>query len=208
MNYEYIEKLEYNTLDKLYDLTITTFNGDIVTARLGYFVVSRRYNMRMDLISLDLYKSTKWVGSLCTLNNIYNEFSIKEGDVLVYLPLEDISNLSKVPDNIKYGKGAVAKTKDDFINALKNKKIDKTRANFLDKRDKVNEYPIQLASNDSPAIRVMGGKILISSPTKNNTLSSSDNSNLSDNLSDNLSENTEDTIERVLVNQYIKFINK
>lgn len=205
MNYDYTEKLEYNSIDKIYDLTITTFSGDIQTARLGYFVADRKHNMRLDLISIDLYGTNKWVGTLCSLNNIYNMFSIKEGDVLIYLPVEDMANLNNVPDNIKYGNGAVAKTKDAFINLLKTKKPDKTRANFLTKRDNVNEQIPSISNNNAPEIQVVDGKIILTSPIANTIVS--DTTLPKDETVASIPTDTEESLTRILVNQYIKYLN-
>lgn len=209
MNIEYTELLEYDTIDKMYTLTITTFSGDYSVTRLNFLLVENKHNCRLDKICTDLYGDAKWVGQLCSLNNIYNPFSVKQGDILVYLPASDMANMSKVPDTIKYGTGAVAKTKSDLINAFKNKKTDITRGNFLEKQNKTDNLPPSIAISDMPAIIMDGNKIIITSPTpitsKNQNTEAVDADTTAD-LGAVTDQN--DTIERVLVNKYIKYLNQ
>jgi len=79
--FEVIEKNFYN----LYDI----FSNTIIDK--GYdtekFLVTDREEARMDLISMKLYGSIKYVEELLVINNILNPFSIKKGDIIKFVPI-------------------------------------------------------------------------------------------------------------------------
>lgn len=203
MNIDYIETLEYNNVSKMYDLTVTTFNGKIDYTNIGFFLVTRKHEMRMDLVSNDLYNDTTMIGVLCQLNDIYNPFSIKDGNILIYLPKSEMKSLSLVEDSIKYG--VVGKTKSDFINSLKKKLTDKSRIKFL--KNRKDDIIPSISTDNTPQIIVEGNKILIS-PNKYQPPKSDDRNIIEDVEDDITGVIQEDNIERRLVNRYIKYLNQ
>jgi hypothetical protein len=67
----------------VYDKNITLFK----------YIVNREYEMRLDLICQYLYGHTEFIEELMVINNIYNPFSIKEGDTIYYFDTEDLNLL-------------------------------------------------------------------------------------------------------------------
>jgi hypothetical protein len=76
----------------LYNLNKETTKGyDFDTQQLGLYVVPRKYEMRLDLISNELYGSPDFVEELMVINNIKNQFTIKEGDIINYINIENLN---------------------------------------------------------------------------------------------------------------------
>lgn len=195
-NYDYTALLEYDTKQELYELTLTTFNGRIDRFKFEVFLTTREHAMRMHLVSQQLYNTSKWVGSLCELNDILNPFSLKENELILYLPQSDLVELLKVPDSIK-NSGVLSKVKSDLKNLLKKKKPDVGRAKFLQNRNDVDLLPPSIAKNDTPQIVVENGKIKIAANTYQNP-----NTAITEEVKGEVIN--EQQIERILVNRYFK----
>lgn len=202
-NIDYTAIIEYDTTNQIYDLTITTFSGIIEYTSLGFFILNRRHEGRLDLVSYDLFGDNKYEGSLCSLNSISNPYSIRNGDLLVYLPKEQMDTLSKVSEVIKKGENAINQAKQSLINSLKAKKPDSVRDKYL--RDRGDDpLPSTILPDNSPQVMVDNNKILIApnlydQPTPE-IVDPEDNT-----TQDNLK--LEDSIERILVARYIKSVN-
>lgn len=189
-----------------YDLFISTYNGNIVN--INFFPCTRRHQMRLDLVSSDLYGTTKYVGTLCQLNNIIDTYSIRQGDFIAYCSAQDAEQLLTVPDAIKQSSmNPVNQVKQQLINALKNQSNDPNRRNYSRTADKLP--PTVLPAN-SPQIFVSNNKIRIapdlfttptSVPAQPTTVPGPLN-----NIPTNTTSNST-SIEKVLVNRYIQQIN-
>lgn len=204
-NYDYISELYLNTDTGLYDLTLITFNGDINVLNLKVFICERKHACRLDLVANDIYNNTKWVGSLCTINEIMNPFSIREGDILFFLPESDLQNLLRVPDSITQ---AVGSAKSDLIKALKKKQPDGLRKNYLNNRGE-DKLPPTVLTSTAPQIVINNNKIkiapnLFNSPST--TVVATSNTNSPTNITSS-PQASEDDIQRVLVRRYIKLAN-
>lgn len=70
-------------------------NQVIDSLKIQYYtyVVQREDQMRPDLISKKLFGSPDYVEELMVMNNIYNPFSIKEGDSILYCDSADFPYL-------------------------------------------------------------------------------------------------------------------
>ena len=208
-NYDYIAELYFDSKTKMYDLFLTTFNGGINYTNIRIFQCQRKHAGRLDLVSQDLYNTQKWVGSLCTLNDILNPFSIRDGDLLFYIPEQDLNNLMIVPDNIAISQAgqALNSVKNDLLKALKKKKPDGLRKNYLNNRED-DKLPPTVFNDTSPQIAVNNAKITIAPNLFNNP----NKTILSDTVEDvsPLSNITasEDDLERILVKRYIKLANQ
>lgn len=198
--YEYLAELELNNTTGLYNLFITTYNGNQVN--LAIFICDRKHNMRLDLVSNDIYNTTRYVGTLCQLNNIINPFSISEGDILYYCTDSDAESLLNVAEVIRQsGIGELMnQVKSDLINALKKNKKDN---NKISSRGS-DVIPSVLPSN-APQIVIDNNKIKIAP----NLFANPNVEPVSVTPSPGpLSDIKPDTIERVLVNRYIKKTNQ
>jgi len=163
-DYDYLAELVLDTSSGLYNLFLTTFNGDVNILNFQTFLCTRRHAGRLDLVSADLYNDTKWVGSLCMLNDMLNPFSVRDGDVLLYLPESDLQGLLNVPDNVSQVMSAV---KSDLINALKVKAPDGSRANYSNNNSNTLLPPTVLPQT-APQVVVSNNKIQIAPNLFNN----------------------------------------
>lgn len=80
--------------NNLYNISLPnmkTFEFD--ESQLGIYVVPREHHMRLDLISQKLYDTNKFVEELMRLNNIKNPFSVKEGDIINYVKLDNLTSM-------------------------------------------------------------------------------------------------------------------
>jgi len=204
-NYDYIAELFLDTETGLYDLYLTTINGAINNLNLKIFICERRHAGRLDRVVGEIYNESKWVGSICAINDILNPHSIRDGDVLFYLPESDLQGLIKVPENIAQVVGSV---KNDLIKALKKKKPDGLRKNYLNNRGD-DKLPPTVNTDTTPQIVVNNGKIkiapnLFSNP--NTEPAEVDNTSPLINAPSS-PKATEDEIQRILVRRYIKSAN-
>ncbi len=207
-NYEYIAELVYSPNTGLYDLFLTTFNGNINVINYRFFFCERKHAGRLDLVSSDIYDTNKWVGTLCQLNNMPNMFSVRDGDIILYLPETDNQALLNVPENIAQPQFSVSQVKNDLINALKKKKPDALRARYLNNRQP-DALPPTILPDNVPQVVTNNAKIkiapnLFAAPTP--TPAQEDNTSPLLNAPSSPS-GTGDDIQRVLVRRYIKIAN-
>jgi hypothetical protein len=192
-DYDYLADLTIDRKTGLYNLFITTYNGDSVT--LIPFICKRRHNMRMDIVSNDIYGTNKYVGTLCQLNNIINPFSISEGWILFYTPVNEANGLMRIPESIKQSNidQLLGHVKNDLIKSFKNKKTDSNRANYKRSDDAL---PPTILPGDSPQIVIENDKIRIAPdlfkiPTPVADIDTTDSTSSVE-------------LERILVNRYIR----
>lgn len=160
-NYEYLADLTINRKTGLYNLFLTTYNGSKVT--LDVFICERKHEMRMDKISNEIYDTTKYVGTLCQLNNIINPFSIKQGDILLFTTKEEADGLRKVANDIKQTDmdDLFDRVKGDLINAYKKRRKDPNGRNFFNRRPNNDFLPPTVLPDNSPQIVLDNNKIKV-----------------------------------------------
>lgn len=200
-NIDYISELVLDAKTGLYDMYITTFNGSVNVLNIKPFFCTRNHECRLDLVSNDIYNDTKYVGALTSINNILNPFSIRDGDIIFYLPVNDMENLKKINVNLNQ---AMSGVKNDLINILKKKKPDGLRLNYLNNRPDTALPPTILPDN-SPAIVVENNKIkiapnLFQSPKIKQEAISSNDTTLP-------ISSTDDEVTRILISRYVKSAN-
>jgi hypothetical protein len=88
------------TGEQYYDLTAPTFTYDTDYGLRALHYVLADQEGRIDKISELYFGTSEFIDAICVVNNIFNPFSVKEGDILI------IPNLNK-PD-IFYKKPEVA----------------------------------------------------------------------------------------------------
>lgn len=201
-DYEYLAELELNNTTGLYNLFITTYNGNQVN--LSIFICDRKHNMRLDLVSNDIYNTTRFVGTLCQLNNIMNPFSIREGDVLFFCTDSDAEGLLKVSEVIRQSgiEELLSKVKSDLLNVLKKRKKDPNVRGIANRNDAL---PPSVLPSNAPQIVIDNNKIKIAPNLFKNPNIEPETPIA---LPGPLEEIQPETIERVLVNRYIKKINQ
>lgn len=110
--------------DELYNLFVQTFNS--ISDGLQFLVVTRKYEMRLDLVTSDLYGSVEYIGFLMKLNDIYNPYSIKLGDIIFYI------HGSSLADTLFQDPSLSSTQRDELVNTLKANQFDDNRRKFLD----------------------------------------------------------------------------
>ncbi len=204
-NYDYIAELFLDTKTGMYDLYLTTFNGDINVLNFKTFVCQRKHAGRLDLVSGDIYNSTKWTGSLGEINDMYNPYSVRDGDIIFYLPESDLQGLLKVPDNVAQAVGSI---KNELIKAVKKKKPDGLRRNYLDNRGD-DKLPPTVLPQSAPQVVVNNNKIQIAPnlfTNPNTEPAPVDNTSPLSNVPSSPQASEDDT-QRILVRRYIKLAN-
>tara|TARA_R110000772_G_scaffold12063_1_gene37205 strand:+ start:3073 stop:3558 length:486 start_codon:yes stop_codon:yes gene_type:complete len=121
-----------------------SFNFNIST----YFVTEFE-EMRMDLISNLIYGNTEYVDFLCSLNNIKNPLSVKRGDEILYVDVNEISRF-KVS---KINKDDVRKI---ISNRRKQSKTDPNRTKYLEEKN--YSLPPTITKTDYKPIKYKEGK--------------------------------------------------
>lgn len=134
----------------LYDLTEPTFTQPILTP--FQMIVTKEQEMRIDLISYELYKSVDYVDFLLNLNDIDNPINIKQGDVILYTSIDKFE-LCKIAPNTNDVK---QKT---LLSPNKSSKKDPNRQQYIE--DNYQLPPTFLETPASP-ISTSGNKITIS----------------------------------------------
>lgn len=208
INSDYTAELFLDTATGLYDLSVTTFNGAINTFNINTFLCNRKHNARLDLVCFDIYNTSLYIGTLSELNSILNPFSVKDGDVIFYLPENDLSNLLTVPETISQ---IVNNVKNDFINSFKQKKPDFVRKNYLSNRTD-DKLPPTILKDNTPQIVLTNNSIKLSPTLFNNnstniTTEQVDNAT-QNNITSNITQSTNDEFQRVLVKRFIQLANQ
>ena len=122
MRFYSFETLNIET-DGFYDLfqktMINNFNIDF-----SYFYVTDEYEGRIDLISNYLYGNSNYIEELMTINNIFNPWSIKNGDIIYYAK-------SSSDFGLMYQKDVTDNTQKDRILLMNKNKSTKKDSNRL-----------------------------------------------------------------------------
>lgn len=114
-------------------------------------VVTREQEMRIDLISYSLYQSVNYADLLLNINDIDNPLNIKEGDTLLYPPLEHLEYYRINPDTITVNRRRL-------LSPNKSNRKDTNRQQYVE-----NNYQLSPTFLDNPSnpVSTGGDKITI-----------------------------------------------
>lgn len=115
---------------------------DTTKIKLFEFPCTKRHEMRLDLVSTDVYDTNEYVDVLCNLNNLVNVFNVKEGDIILFIEQENI-------DNVSSSTSVIENIKDQLKTANKGKsfKIDNNRKADITKRKETEKNKAYLPPN-------------------------------------------------------------
>lgn len=134
--------------NNLYNLFVQSFRN--ITDNLFYIIVDKQYEMRLDYLCNDLYGSVEYISFLMKLNDIFNPYSIKVGDLITYIPKNMLSDaLYKDPSLLE------AKT-EKLIESIKSSNIDKARSDFLNMIKSPFKLPPVISTDNKPKQIVNG----------------------------------------------------
>lgn len=127
MQIDSLEKLRRND-DGIYEFYIKQRPN---TKAIPFFIfeLTDRHDMRIDLVSLDLYESTDFIDVLCNINNILNPLTIQNGDIMFYTDAENIQEIQDSREILNDIKDTI-----NSSNIGKQYKQDKARQNDITKR--------------------------------------------------------------------------
>lgn len=152
-NISTLERLSKD-LNNFYDLFVQhygTINEDIV---INVFTVDRTREMRLDLVCNDVYGDIQNLQLLMQINNIENPFGIKEGDLLLWVDVKDLSKMNAVDPKI------ISDNRDSLITAFKASVTDPSRARYLDGRG-IDNLPPTILDQNAPKIYIQNNQIVI-----------------------------------------------
>jgi len=137
----------------------------------GIYIVDEFTEMRPDLISVKYYGTPSFLDILCKLNLIYNPFSIKKGDILIIL---DLDNPDQFYQKAKTGSINADILQKAFVNKNLNEKdknrLDRIKAKARDKKGGVKTpLPPNFMPSDKNSTVVKNGRIILGANLKNST---------------------------------------
>lgn len=148
-----LEKLNTELTNELKDLTETKFRKPQGTVILLKYVVPKKYEMRMDLVSNELYDTPEYMDLLLFVNDIVNPFSLLEGSTLLYPSQNDIVKYQYVSNDPEQ----VQKT---FLNNSKTKRNDRSREKYLNENVKPS-LPPTVTDRATEQVQIEGDTIII-----------------------------------------------
>lgn len=148
-----LEELSGSIVDGKYifDLTEASFSYSDDLAVFEYTVPKLR-EMRIDLISYDLYLSTDYTDFLLWMNNIINPLNIREGDKIFFVSSENIARFYAPKENEE-------EVQEIFLNASKTQRKDKNRDKFID--NKRAALPPTVNESKNEQVKIKGDSIII-----------------------------------------------
>lgn len=141
----------------LYDLytTIILENKEFA---IYEFPLTGRHDMRIDLVSLDIYEDTNQIDLLCKVNDIINPLTVQKGDIILFIEPDDIEEIRSSDDIVL---DVLEKIKD--ANSGKQHKIDKNRQEDLRNRKQKEKakklLPPNILDASNKNLRTEDGKI-------------------------------------------------
>lgn len=136
-----------NNLYNFFDSTYKYFVGLV----LYQYEVNPNEEMRIDIISNNLYSTTDYCDFLLDINGIDNPLNIMSGDILLYVPQDQI--------NYFHVDESTAKTiRNTYLNATKISKVDQNRQAYIENNLSLPPTFLQVPSS---AVKIVGNKIVL-----------------------------------------------
>jgi hypothetical protein len=134
----------------LYNLFDATFKY-VTNVLLYQYTVPLYREMRMDLISYDLYNTDEYTDFLCDINNIDLPLNVMYNDILYYVSAD------KIP-YFRIDESGSKNIRSVFINNAKVSSIDNNRNKYIQ-----NNYSLPPTFLDTPAdsVKIVSGNIIL-----------------------------------------------
>jgi hypothetical protein len=136
--------------DDLYNLFALTYQQPANIPTEDYTVTPEE-EMRIDLISQNIYSSVDYADFLLDLNSIDNPLNIKSGDIIKYTSVDRIGD-SRSSSAID------ASTREIILNNNKSTRKDPNRKNYIDQG---YSLPPNFLQNPTPPIQIVGSSLVI-----------------------------------------------
>jgi len=156
-----------------YDLTAPSFiyDSDLGVKALHY--VMQDQVGRIDKISQKYFGSGEFIDAICVVNNIFNPFSLQEGDVLAIPQLKEEELVYRRPNAASRPSAALSQ----YVDTGRQSEMDQSRIQRLIQKAKTKKagvkapIPPNMLQQGQDAKVYEGGKIKLGAnlPTRNNT---------------------------------------
>jgi hypothetical protein len=131
--------IDEETGQNYWDLSAPSFNYKAALGLKAIHYVTQDQAMRPDLISLLYYSSSDYTDAICVINNIFNPFSLQEGDVLAIPILSNPELVYSRPSP----QTRVTATIAPYIETSRQSEQDQGRINRLIKKAETKKNPVQ-----------------------------------------------------------------
>tara|TARA_R110000803_G_scaffold59157_3_gene117566 strand:+ start:4525 stop:5070 length:546 start_codon:yes stop_codon:yes gene_type:complete len=161
------------TGEQYFDLSAPsfTYKRELGVKALHYVTVDQAG--RIDKISQQYFGTGAYVDAICIVNNIFNPFSVSEGDILAIPQLKDENLVYSRPDAASRPSETLAQ----YVNTDRQSEQDQSRLQRLTQKAKTKKngvktpIPPNMLQQGQEAKIFKGGKILLGAnlPTRTNT---------------------------------------
>jgi len=161
------------TGEQYFDLSAPsfTYKRELGVKALHYVTVDQAG--RIDKISQQYFGTGAYVDAICIVNNIFNPFSVSEGDILAIPQLKDENLVYSRPDAASRPSETLAQ----YVNMDRQREQDQSRLQRLTQKAKTKKngvktpIPPNMLQQGQEAKIFKGGKILLGAnlPTRTNT---------------------------------------
>ena len=161
------------TGEQYYDLTAPSFKYKRELGVKALHYVQQDQVGRVDKISQIYYGTGAYIDAICIVNNIFNPFSIQEGDVLAIPQLNQLDLVYKRPNTASRPSASLAQ----YVDTGRQSEIDQSRIQRLIQKAKTKKsgvkapIPPNMLQQGQDAKVYEGGKIKLGAnlPSRNNT---------------------------------------
>ena len=161
------------TGEQYYDLTAPSFKYKRELGVKALHYVQQDQVGRVDKISQLYYGTGAYIDAICIVNNIFNPFSIEEGDVLAIPQLNQLELVYKRPNAASRPSASLAQ----YVDTGRQSEMDQSRIQRLIQKAKTKKdgvkapIPPNMLQQGQDAKVYEGGKIKLGAnlPSRNNT---------------------------------------
>ena len=159
------------TGEQYYDLTAPSFKYKAELGIKALHYVTQDQAGRIDKVSITYFGVADYVDAICVVNNIFNPFTVSEGDVLVIPNLKDLGLVYKRPNPAERPN----ETLSQYVNTDQQSEKDQSRVQRLTQKAKTKKngvkapIPPNMLQQGQEAKTFEGGKIKLGAnlPSRN-----------------------------------------
>ena len=161
-----------STGEQYFDLTAPSFRYKSELGIRALHYIKQDQVGRMDKVSLQYFGKSDYVDALCIVNNIFNPFSLNEGDVIIIPNLSDLAAVYSRPNAASRPNPVL----EDYVNTDRQSEKDQARVQRLAQKAKTKEsgvdtpIPPNMLQQGQESKIYEGGNITLGAnlPTRNN----------------------------------------
>jgi len=148
---EELELISVTDNMSMYDLTPITFRPVGTSYAFFEYIVPKHFEMRIDLISNDIYSTTEYSDFLLWLNRIINPFNISEGRSIKYVDPNSIPDFYAPKQNRE-------EVQQVFLNKAKARRRDSKREKFIEEK---RSLPPTVNESKNEQVKLNGNTVII-----------------------------------------------